>query len=760
MSGKSNKKMKIRILKILISGFSFLFLCFLLLRFIPVKNLSKFCERQNSTRFYDCKKNLISILILDDGLQREYFPIEEIPSQIQEIFILAEDKNFYSHCGFDLKAIFRAFRQNSEQKKTVSGASTITMQLVRMIFPRKEKVTVFTKIKECFTAFRLELQLSKKKILELYLNNLPFGNQIEGIGSASRIFFSKNLENLSTSQILSLAVVPRRPSFYSPLVNPENSYEAAMKIAQNFNFSVSKEEWILETSPKKFKNVQNAPHFINFIKNKYAEKKKIIPNELNLSFDLELNSLIEKTLLEQLEKFSDSRIQNGAVLAFENKTGLVKAWCGNPNFFSENSGQVDGVIKKHQSGSSSKPFLYALALENGYKPNQVLADIPKDFGGQNVYVPLNFNNRYNGPQMMRVCLASSLNIPAVDILYHLGVDKYFDFLLKAHFSSLNGTREKTGLSLALGSNEVSLLELTRAFSIFVNDGILKEVIVENGEYDEKSFRRIIKKDTARVIADFLSDKSAQSLGFGNAKVFSTNYPSIFKTGTANQFQDIISLCSTSGYTVGVWMGNLNGETVIKKTGSSIPAYVCRVVQDYLTQNGTKKDVCTEFLEPDSYKKVKVCALSGLRPSKNCVNLKSEYIENYSGDGEKNLKVCSWHYKDGKNVKVKYPSEFQHWASGKNINSLKIRTKSNESLKILYPTDNAVFFLDDSIPKNVQKITILCSGGKENKTFSYLDGSFFESTENIQSFTINLQKGEHKFCVVNGSEKSEISFCVK
>ena len=241
MNKNISKREKFRkILKLSFSLILIFTVLILLLKFLPIKNLNSFMNRQNSTRFYDSKGNLIYVLSLEEGLRREYYPIEEIPEQIQKIFIEAEDKDFFRHHGFSIKAFLRAIKQNSSQKKTVSGASTITMQLVRLISPRSKNPTVFTKIAETFIAFRLELKLSKEKILELYLNNLPFGNQIEGIASAAREIYSKSIEELSTAQILALSVTPRRPSLYSPLVNPENSYESAMKIARNLDVTISK----------------------------------------------------------------------------------------------------------------------------------------------------------------------------------------------------------------------------------------------------------------------------------------------------------------------------------------------------------------------------------------------------------------------------------------------------------------------------------------------------------------------------------------
>ena len=233
-----NKVLQLKIIKILVVILCIFITIFAILRFSPYKDYEQFIKRQNSSRFYDKNNKLIYVLPLTDGIYREYYSLEEIPTELQKIFIFAEDQNFYKHPGFNIASIFRAAKQNIQENKTVSGASTITMQLARIISPRKpgKKITITTKLKEVFNAIRIECRISKKKILELYLNSLPFGNQIEGIGSASRFFYNKNLNELNTSQMLMLSVVPRRPSFYSPINDPKKSYERAMEIGRKINF--------------------------------------------------------------------------------------------------------------------------------------------------------------------------------------------------------------------------------------------------------------------------------------------------------------------------------------------------------------------------------------------------------------------------------------------------------------------------------------------------------------------------------------------
>jgi penicillin-binding protein 1C len=718
---------------------------------LPYPRLESFMHRQNSTRFYDRNGVLLQVLPLDDGLRRETYPLDEIPTSLQKEFIQAEDKNFYYHLGVDFVSIVRAAIQNKKAGRVVSGASTITMQLVRMVYPRKTisgtttlaPVTLRVKFIEMIHAFHIEAKLSKKKILELYLNNVPFGFQAEGVGSAARTFFGVEPNALSSEQIKILAQIPRRPSEYAPR--------------------------------KSFVYPQLCPHLITYVLSQYKAQNKGIPNSLILSVDSNLCAQAEKDIQQKLEDYKDARIHNGSAFVINNVTGEILAWVGNGNFFDEHGGQIDGVLVKNQPGSSMKPFLYALALEQGYAPTTVLPDIPQDFGSSKVYVPLNFNDRYNGPVRMRVALASSLNIPAVYLLYNIGVTDYMKKLSELGFRSLDGQRESTGLSLALGSGEVTLYEMVRAFSVFPRDGTLPKLrftkalsaVARRGKVAPTSVDlqtdggvRVYKADTTRIICDFLSDKSARSLGFGHAKVFDTPYPCIFKTGTSNQFQNIIALGATSECTAGVWLGNFEGETVIRQTGSSIPAAIVRDLLDTLT----KQKGAHEFLPPQSFTKQSICVLSGMRATPDCPAVTQEYIsDDTSAVAKKNstLKTvaeCTWHYRENGRVQIRYPSEYQHWAAGRNMSGS--FATGDTALQFLYPTDGAVFVYDPTVPREVQHLRIEVVGGNipqaelfvDNKSAGRVAGRFF--------WNIPLEQGTHMLSVVCGDEERTIYFSVE
>ncbi len=564
----------------------------LAVKFSPYKNLRDFRNRQISTRIYDAQGKLIQITAVENGIRREFFPLSEIPPLVQEAFIQSEDKKFYTHYGIDFAAILRAFFQNAREGRTVSGASTITMQLARIIKPNTNR-TVLVKISEAFDALRLESRLSKSEILELYLNSVPFGFNTEGIASAARTFFSKTVDELTEEESLCLAVSVRRPSLYNP-------------------FKVS-------PTARKFTYPFEAPHFVRYISN-LPDSPVGKKAEVHTSLYLDLQNKAEDMLSRAVAEYSKNRLSNGAILVCDTQTGEILSWVGSSDFFDEeHNGQVDGVLSQQQPGSSMKPFLYALALENGFSPSSVLPDVPMEFGFEKLYAPQNFNNRFNGPVRLRVALASSLNIPAVCLLNEIGIEKYRKKLFELGFESLKN--QDTGLSIALGGAEVSIFEMTQAFSVFARDGVFVPLRAIS-HFDTESNKtqspnsaksaQVFDMNTARIISDILSDKEERALGFGYNQAFSTPFPSMFKTGTANQYQNITALGATTKYTVGVWMGNFSGETVVGKTGSSIPAKIARDILVLL--QGNKGE---DFKKPSQFKKMRICSLSGKLASENC-----------------------------------------------------------------------------------------------------------------------------------------------
>lgn len=692
---------RFKVLYILISLVLFRIALFVL----PFQELREFKERPYSVKIFDRNGRIIQILALDDGLRREYTKLSDIPKEIQKEFIKAEDKRFYFHFGIDLISVTRAFFQNLKDNRKVSGASTITMQLARMISPSENR-GMLSKIKDSINAIRIEGKLSKKQILELYLNNIPFGKNSEGVTTASRTFYEKELTELTTEEIETLSKIPRNPSIYNKL-------------------------------QKKYKYPFEMPHYVSYLIQTGILKTENVTqkSEYTSTVDLRLQRFTEEKIREALRSAQGSRIANAAVLVMNSKTGEILSWIGSEGWNdNENSGQIDGVLNKMQPGSSMKPFLYALALESGFSPTDILADIPSEYGNKNLYIPQNFNNRFNGPVRFRVALASSLNIPAVTLLDKISVPKYLETLEKLGFDSLKGGGERYNLGLALGAGEVTLKELVDAFRVFVCDGIHNNT-------------KIYSRDTARILCSILSDKNARSMGFGYSQTFETKYPAIFKTGTSNQYQNIVALGSTKNFTVGVWMGNFSGNTVIGKTGSSLPAFVAKSILDYLEQN---TDFSTlSFEEPEQFQKQKVCSLSGMKPNKYCKNTVFEYVKE---DSE--LKTCVWHT----STATFYPEEYQRWLSKNQNEETKIEYK-NAPLSIKSPKEDGIFYFDSSRQKLRQFIPFEAEGGDCDSAELFLDGEKIQTI--FRPFLLNLpmKKGSHELSIKCGEEEAIVRFMV-
>ena len=721
---------KLSALKVAAAVVVFLFAFPLVFRLLPFPALQEFMAQEYSCRIYDRRGELIQVTALSGGGRREFTPIKEIPKEIQHAFLAQEDRRFYSHHGVDWLAIMRASLQNRQAGHIVRGGSTITMQLAKLI-NQDNSLTLRRKLKDVFCAYRIEAKLSKKKILELYLNSIYFGANSYGITSAARSYFGCQLSQLTPGQIQVLSVIPRNPSFYNPVTSKEH-------------FSAfSKETEAAASTACYYSYPHKLPHFVNYVSRNLQQNTY----ELHTSLDLEISELAEAFLRQALQQAKNSRISNGALLLLDNNDGSVITWLGNDDFYNqENNGQIDGVLVTNQPGSSMKPFLYALALENEIlEPSSVLADVPSQFGNDKLYIPENFNNRFNGPVRMRVALASSLNIPAVETLNKVGVQNYLSKLEELGFTSLKKDDRgiKADLGLALGAAEVSLYELVPAFSIFVRDGIFLPLRITPADSNSKTLesRQIFSPDTARLITSILSDKGARSLGFGYTQSFQTDYPSIFKTGTSNQYQDIIALGATKNYTIGVWMGNFSGNTVMGKTGSSLPAWVAKNLLDNLESS-------TElFPEPQGWHKERICSLSGMKAGPNCRAVVSEYVKNDSSHP-----VCNWHAKINNEIQVVYPAEYQQWF--RMINTSGVIENSQTPLAFVSPKEDALFFYS-SLYKKTQAIPCEVIGGSEDLLEIYYDDKPYLLAERPFIFSLPVEKGLHSCRIICGNEAREI-----
>jgi penicillin-binding protein 1C len=716
------------------------FLSWLALRFAPYPELENYRDRTYGFQVLDRNGRTLRVVPAEDGVKRDWVPLKEIPPGAERIFLQAEDRRFFFHCGVDLLAAASAALRNLSAGRVISGASTITMQLARLVKPGRRGFK--GKMTESLDALRIEARLSKKQILELWINGIPFGSNIEGVSAITRARFGRNIGELDDARALLLAVIPRRPALYDPAVNPEAAVKAAVALARRCVPDASEaalEEAAAEAVPQSDvaeKNPFFAPHFTV----RAAALHGVGRQPLRTTLDWEMQSYAEKRLAEELSLLENNRVSNGAVLAVNNADGSVLVYAGSGSWFDDSAnGKIDGVQVENQPGSCLKPFLYALALEKGFSPNDILPDIPTVFGSSEAYSPSNFNRRFNGPVRFRVALASSLNMPAVYLIEKLGVSSFEEYLIGFGFSSVLRSRGTAGLGLALGNSGVSLEELVRAFSVFPNLGQLRELrFIDEPLQGESQARQVMPRDDAWLIADILSDRGSRVVGFGTAPVFSAASASLFKTGTANQFQHIWALGATKRFTVGVWMGNFSGETVVGRTGSSVPARIAADVLRALTLTFPVGEIEESGADrPANLRLTEICALSGMAASPACAGVFREWI-----NPQRLSATCIWHGNG-----LRYPPEYQAWLRERSRSGSAPSSGGGTYIRI--PASGSVFFFDPALPHEAQAVRVETVGFSAD-ALVYCDDLLQGSLNQAGVIALPLYRGRHRIAVEDGN----------
>ena len=730
-------------------------LIWLALAALPDASLRSFTGRPYSLTFTDRNGVPLRTLPVEDGLMREYAALDDLPPLLVSIFQRSEDQLFYAHPGVDPVSVARAAIQNARAGRVVSGGSTLSMQLARLIRPHDGGFA--GKIRESTYALRLEAQLSKAEILELWLNSIPFGSGTEGVRSAARTFFSAGPGELSVEQILLLAVIPRRPALYDPRRSPDRASEAAVQLADRIGVPVTPERVrrsaaSAATGPAGTMRgpatdlAFEAPHFVRRAAAELAPGRWSDGSPVRTTIDLAIQHGLEAAIRARVVSAERYRIGTGAGLVVDNGTGAILAYVGSADFSDvEASGQIDGVRIRRQPGSTLKPFLYALALEQGFTAATVLPDVPMEFGGPEIYVPENFNRRFNGPVRLRTALASSLNVPAVYTIERLGVASFAEYLVSLGFSSIADQRDSVGTGLALGNAEVSLEELVRAFTVFARGGTLP-ALHWNPEQTLPAVR-VIDGATAAIIRSILSDQPARVPGFGTRSVLDASFEAIVKTGTSSQFNNIWALGSSAGITVGVWMGNFGGQTVIGAPGSSLPAAAVMEVLALFTAPGS------DLPPPEGVHEVEICATSGMRATPDCPAVIGEIFTPGSEP-----QPCTWH--TGGSL-VRYPPQFQSWALERNyaVDVGPSGAVDDAGVNIIRPADGAVFYLDPTIAPGDQAVPVeVIAGGGPIQL--YVDDAFIAEGRSPLLVLLPLRQGSARITAVSEGRSDMRSITIR
>jgi len=632
-----------------------------------------------TTRIYDRNGNILYEILDPNAGRRTYVKLAEISPYLVAATIATEDKSFYSHPGFDWLAIVRAFWQNTQEGDIASGASTITQQLARILLLQPEErfeQSYMRKVREALLAAEITRRYSKDEILELYLNEIFYGNLAYGIEAAAETYFNTSAGTLNLSQASFLAGLPQTPAVYDVYNNREATrlrhqtvltlmYQASQEqgciyVSNNpqricVNSDAAVAAYVdLETYIFKPPDVQmRYPHFVNYVRGLLEDQfdaQTIYRSGFSIytTVDPGLQDSAEEVVKKQVAALAGNNANSGALVAIRPVSGEILAMVGSADFYNE---AIDGQVNMatsptRQPGSAIKPITYLAAFERGWTTSTLIWDVPSEFppsGDPNdprpPYEPVNYDGRFHGPVTVRSALANSYNIPAVKALQYIGVydqaetaeeEGMIALARRLGISSL--TRPDYGLSLTLGGGEVSLLELTGAYSVMANGGrrivpvAITRITDHDGnlifQYEVPAGEQVIRPEHAYLISSILSDNEARAPMFGTNSVLALPFQAAAKTGTTNDFRDNWTLGYTPDVAVGVWVGNADYTPMMNTTGLSGAApiwaeFMQRAVQQLM--GGAP----TPFFRPAGIVDRVICAVSGTEPSQWCTSQRSE-----------------------------------------------------------------------------------------------------------------------------------------
>lgn len=578
--------------------------------------------------------SMLNAYLSEDDKWRMHTSMDEVPEELVEALVAKEDRWFWYHSGVNPLAIGRAAVMNVVRGRRASGASTITMQLARMMEPKARTWT--GKLREALRAMQLEWHYSKREIMEMYLSYLPYGGNIEGVKAASLLYLDRPPERLSLSQCVLLTVIPNRPNSLRPDQHPAEAAQARNLWIERFRdrkvFEVSAlNDALQEAIPQNRMEIPAlAPQFCTRIRSRHPE------TTVTTTLDLQKQLVAQSLLQNHVRRVRPEGVSNGAVLVLDNRTHEVVAYCGSADFEDKAAhGEVNGALAWRSPGSTLKPLIYAMSFDRGLlTPHRRLLDIPTDFSGYN---PVNYDQNFQGEVTVEYALRHSLNLPAVRALNALGIRDFMNALEQSGFRAVQARRKTLGLSLALGGCESSLEELVRLYSAFACGGRQFEtqyVLQSEKESESEGLPRqtisphshaqslaidLCTPEAAWLIADILS--GLERPDFPRDLVDRTKLPRIaWKTGTSFGRRDAWAIGFNPRYTIGVWMGNMNGASVPSLSGArtSVPLLVdlFNAIDHEAEKNW--------FPQPGRLRQVKVCSQTGLLPAQGCEMQELDY----------------------------------------------------------------------------------------------------------------------------------------
>ena len=690
-----------------------------------------------------------------------YFPckLEEVSPYLIASSISFEDRWFYYHPGFNPFAIVRAMWMNIRAGRIVSGGSTITQQVARLMNPKPRNVTA--KLIEAFRTVQLELKYSKDEILQFYFNLAPYGGNIYGVSAASKIYFGKEPENLGPGEAALLAALPNSPTRLRPDRHPEAAKSRRDEVLKrmfnsgeidSYHYRISLDE---DVPRNRIAFPLHAPHLCDYLYAGSSDKNSAITS----SIDLDIQELCRRLLNRRLTPLRERNISNGAIVIIDNKTSAVRALIGSDGYFDEGDcGLVNGALASRSPGSTLKPFAYGIALDMGFiSPASLLEDIPHDYNG---YSPENYDKTFNGVVTVESALIGSMNVPVVNLVNRMGYSRLYDFLKRGGITTIDRECEYYGLQMILGGVGVNLLELTNLYSTVSRGGEFRTArFFENPDLD--AGKMILSKAACYILTEILSQVKRPD--FPSTWENTVRLPKVaWKTGTSYGHRDAWSIGYTPRYTVGVWIGNFSGVGSPDLVGADIAG---PLLFDIFSELARENDGWFEI--PKTVETRQVCELSGMIPGPFCTSKKSElYIPGVSPhetcdmhvqfvvDGKTGYQLCSncWDgiKKESLSI-IKWHQSISSWKlqngypvatiPSHNPNCRGIAEDSQPVIKS--PSDECEYVLRDGIPLIDQKILLEAAVPSEVKTiFWFMDGNLlYKGPPGVPQFFLP-ERGSH------------------
>lgn len=767
-----------------------------------------------STRIYDRNGQLLYEILAtgETGGRNRAIPLAEMPRHCVDAVIATEDANFYSHPGVDVVGIARAAWINLRGGEVVAGGSTITQQVARNLLldpQQRAERSLRRKLREMILAVRLQNAYSKDDVLALYLNQSYFGNLAYGLEAAARAYFGKSAPELSLSECALLAGLLQSPASYDPLVNPEAAAERQHTVLDLMVQvgAITREE----AERAKRETLQyaatpfpiEAPHFvmavIKQLERDYPEQLYSGGLEVTTTVDLNWQRAAEDIVNIQLDYLNHpttpgkvpADAHNAAVVAMDPHTGQLLAMLGSPNYFDESiDGAVNAALALRQPGSALKPFTYGAAMDpalpDPWTAATLILDVETPFVTRRLesYTPANFGLVEHGPVLLREALASSMNIPAVVAMEHVGVNRMVQLAANAGLTTL-AANPNLDLAITLGGGEVRLLDLVQAYGIFPNGGLrvtptyILQVTDHDGnvlyQWQPPPATRVMDERLAYILTDILSDDEARIPGFGRNSALNIGRPAAAKTGTTTDFRDNWIVGYTPNLVVGVWVGNADNRPMVNITGVSGAAPIW---------NGFMRRVLRgqpelRFQEPPGLVRREVCALSGLIPTDTCPRREMEWFiegtepteydtfyQRFTIDRQTGLLADDSTPPEDRieRVFVVLPQEARDWGIRNGLlppptGARVVEPDAQAGLRLLEPDPYTVFQLSPLLPTESQRLRLTVGAPPNTESVTYLMDGEALGTVDAAPWALwwPLTYGEHELVatarMADGSEQT-------